>query len=118
MEAVGAEERRASITFTHETWAHINAVREERYPELRIVGWFHTHPGYGVFLSGYDLFIHRNFFNLPWQLAYVIDPVGGEAGFFGWRGEDITRLPGYYARGLEAAGSGRAGGRWRPRRSW
>ncbi|MEM3341797.1 MAG: hypothetical protein QW728_03810 [Thermoplasmata archaeon] len=26
----------------------------ERYPGLRIIGWVHTHPGHGVFLSGQD----------------------------------------------------------------
>ena len=93
VEAVGAEERRASITFTHQTWEHVNAVREAQYPQLRMVGWFHTHPGYGVFLSGFDLFIHRNFFNLPWQIAYVVDPLRGDAGFFVWQNGEITRLP-------------------------
>ena len=102
IEAAGAEERRATLTFTHETWAHVNAVKDERYPKLRIVGWFHTHPAYGIFLSGYDLFIHRNFFNLPWQLAFVLDPVAGDSGFFGWRGEDVSRLPGYYLAGVGA----------------
>ena len=121
VEAVGAEERRASITFTHETWDHVNAVREAEYPHLRIVGWYHTHPGYGVFLSGYDLFIQRNFFNLPWQVAFVVDPIRGGSGFFGWRGEEIERLPGYYLQGEPAvalaapaaverrAGAGRCG---------
>ncbi len=102
VEAVGAEERQASITFTHRTWEHVTTVKETQYPDLRIVGWFHTHPGYSVFLSGYDLFIHRNFFDLPWQVAFVIDPVHNDRGFFGWKGEEIARLPGYVVKG-EAA---------------
>ena len=52
-----------SVTFTHESWDQMHLDRERLYPELDIVGWFHTHPGFGIFLSEYDLFIHRNFFN-------------------------------------------------------
>ena len=35
---------------------------EANFPTESLVGWQHTHPGFGIFLSGYDLFIHRNFF--------------------------------------------------------
>ena len=60
------------------------------------MGWQHTHPGYGVFLSGYDLFIQKNFFNLPFQVAYVIDPIENTRGFFQWKNEKIKKLGGYY----------------------
>ena len=32
------------------------------YPDKKIVGWQHTHPGYGIFLSSYDIFIQENFY--------------------------------------------------------
>ena len=32
-----------------------------------------------------DLFIHDNFFNFPWQIAFVYDPLGGDEGSFVWR---------------------------------
>lgn len=78
-----------SIKFTHATWEDINKLKDERYPHLRIVGWFHTHPGFGIFLSRWDMFIHENFFNLPWQVAYVVDPVNGRRGFFRWENGKI-----------------------------
>jgi proteasome lid subunit RPN8/RPN11 len=31
-------------------------------PDLMLVGWFHTHPGHGPFLSDTDLFTHDGFF--------------------------------------------------------
>jgi proteasome lid subunit RPN8/RPN11 len=55
-----------------------------------VVGWHHTHPGFGVFLSGYDLFIHQHFFREPWQIALVIDPQRQELGFFQWRGDRVS----------------------------
>lgn len=90
IEARFSEAKRASLTFTHETWQYIGEVMEQRYPGERIVGWFHTHPGFGVFLSGHDMFIQKHFFDQPWQVAYVIDPVAQSRGFFRWeRGEVV-----------------------------
>lgn len=84
---------KTSLTFTHETWDRIHHEKEILYPELKIVGWFHTHPGFGVFLSNYDLFIQQNFFNLHWQVAYVIDPVNEKKGFFAWEDNQIKASP-------------------------
>jgi len=95
--AEAAESRAARITFTHETWARFAQRCEARGDDLQIVGWYHTHPGFGIFLSGHDLFIHRNFFTEPWHVALVIDPVRGDRGFFQW---EETRVPAH----------GRAGG--------
>ena len=57
---------------------------DKDHPDARIVGWYHTHPGFGIFLSGMDLFIQDNFFNLPWQVAFVYDPTSEEEGLFVW----------------------------------
>lgn len=86
----------ASLTFTHESWEQIHRERERNYPDKRIVGWHHTHPGYGIFLSSYDEFIHQNFFNLKWQIAMVVDPKSGETGLFEWKGDRLAKLEGYY----------------------
>ena len=77
-----ASGRNSAVTFTADTWAHIDREMDERHPGKRIVGWYHTHPGFGIFLSEMDLFIHDNFFNLPWQVAVVFDPVRKEEGMF------------------------------------
>lgn len=76
----------ASVTYTPESWRYIHDVLAVRYPneEALIVGWYHTHPGFGIFLSGMDLFIHQNFFTQPWHIAFVLDPVARRSGFFTW----------------------------------
>ncbi|HYG75186.1 MAG TPA: Mov34/MPN/PAD-1 family protein [Planctomycetota bacterium] len=74
----------AQVTFTHQTWDHINSIKDKEYPKQRIVGWYHTHPGFGVFLSGMDMFIQENFFNLPYQVAIVIETKKHEEGCFAW----------------------------------
>lgn len=89
-----AEHHAAQVTFTQDTWAYIHRVMDSAHPGRSIVGWYHTHPGFGVFLSEMDLFIHRNFFNLPWQVAFVVDPRSTDEGFFVWRNGEpaLTRI--------------------------
>ena len=87
-----AEEAGAHVTFTQDTWEHIYKIKDQEYPEERIVGWYHSHPGFGVFLSEQDTFIHKNFFSSPGQVAWVYDPHSDEEGCFGWVGGRIERL--------------------------
>ncbi len=77
--------KQTQVTFTAETWNSIQQEMEKKYPDKKIVGWYHTHPGFGVFLSGMDLFIQDNFFNLPWQVAWVYDPIADIDGAFVWK---------------------------------
>src|SRR5882757_4910802 len=80
-----ASQHATQVTFTAETWDHIQNVMDTEHTGKKIVGWYHTHPGFDIFLSGMDLFIQDNFFNLPWQVAFVYDPVGEKEGLFVWR---------------------------------
>jgi proteasome lid subunit RPN8/RPN11 len=90
----------AEVTFTQETWNHVHEMMDKEHPDLRIVGWYHTHPGFGVFLSDMDLFIHRHFFNAPCQIAFVYDPLSRAAGVFAWREGEPARMR-YYQVGDE-----------------
>jgi proteasome lid subunit RPN8/RPN11 len=76
----------ASVTYTPESWRYMNDKLAERYPDETavMVGWYHTHPGFGIFLSGMDQFIHQNFFTQIWHIALVLDPQGRKSGFFCW----------------------------------
>ena len=82
----------AHVTFTQDTWEHIYTVKDRDYPNKKIVGWYHSHPGFGVFLSHHDTFIHENFFSDPHQVAWVFDPHSDEEGCFGWSKGKVRRL--------------------------
>jgi proteasome lid subunit RPN8/RPN11 len=89
----------AFLTFTGRTW--IDLVRRRRaYPESVVVGWYHSHPGLGIFLSSNDRFIHRSFFaDYPWYLALVVDPISGWWGTFTWdNGEIVSCVEGFTGR--------------------
>jgi len=88
--AKDARSRAASLTFTHETWSNLRRDLEQRFPNEVVVGWQHTHPNLGVFLSAYDVFLHRHFFGESWQIAMVVDPQRQEFGFFQWRHGEIV----------------------------
>jgi proteasome lid subunit RPN8/RPN11 len=79
----------ASVTYTPESWRYMNDKLAERYPDETVVmvGWYHTHPGFGIFLSGMDQFIHQNFFTQIWHIALVLDPLAKKSGLFCWNRE-------------------------------
>lgn len=96
--ALKAETRSSSAVhfkFSHDTWIHTQETVRTKYPELHIVGWYHTHPRFAVFMSAQDLDIHRGFFRAPWHVALVLDPSQQEAGFFVWDNEDVQLADGY-----------------------
>lgn len=93
------EATKGSFKFTHETWQQISRQRDEYPPDVAMVGWYHTHPDWGVFLSGMDTFICDHFFNRPLDVALVIDPCRQDRGWFQWTGdprEKQRRVAGFY----------------------
>lgn len=89
--ADGATRKADSLKFTHEVIADIHAKRDRDFPALHIVGWYHSHPGYGIFLSADDLFMHRNFFAAAYQVAYVVDPIRDDRGMFVWLDGEVLQ---------------------------
>lgn len=83
------------LTFTQDSLVDFHAKIDEQYPEDAIVGWYHTHPRMGVFLSHYDAWLHDHFFPEPWQVALVMEPHSEVGGFF-IRQEDGALDPSQY----------------------
>lgn len=86
------------FTLTADSWSMAHKEREAHYPDLQIVGWFHTHPDLGVFFSADDEIVQQTAFTLPWQVGLVVDPLRDEANFFGWEVERgvIGPISGFY----------------------
>lgn len=60
--------------FGSKAWIALEEVMQ-KYKDLALIGWFHTHPGHGVFLSKPDLNICNNIFPEPYQFAMVMDTI-------------------------------------------
>ena len=82
------------FTFTADAWSQLHRDKERLYPNLEIVGWYHTHPGLGVFYSADDVVVHKAAFVLPWQIGLVVDPILDEACLVCWQpqpaGQDVA----------------------------
>jgi proteasome lid subunit RPN8/RPN11 len=89
---INASQAGSHVTFTQDTWEHVYKIKDREFPDARIVGWYHSHPGFGVFLSEHDTFIHKNFFSSQDQIAWVYDPHSDEEGCFGWADDRIERV--------------------------
>lgn len=80
------------------TWRDVLAARRRRdLAGWALLGWYHSHPRGGVFLSETDLEkTHRILFSDLFQVALVCDPTRRRAGYFCWRGHqeiDPTASP-------------------------
>lgn len=98
--AIGTD---VSLTFTHDTWTYVNEEQSRRGGNAKIVGWYHSHPGLGVFMSKEDEFIHSSYFTEPWQIALVVDPVCHNWGCFRWNNDDLAHTDGFYVFGEKRA---------------
>lgn len=94
--AVTADHGPVHFTFTADAWAQLHRDRSESYPDLDMVGWFHTHPDLGVFYSSDDVVVHSAAFTLPWHVGMVIDPIRQETAFFGWKAGSLESYSGFY----------------------
>lgn len=70
------------VALTHESTGRIAEALRRLPSESTVVGWYHSHPNLGVFLSGTDLRTQRACFAQDWHVAVVVDPVRRESGVF------------------------------------
>ena len=100
------------LTFTQDSLIDIHTEMDEHYPDKQIVGWYHTHPGMGVFLSPYDAWLHYHFFPEPWQVALVIEPHSAAGGFFIRQADGVLDPARYYGFYELDGNSGQSIVRW------
>ncbi|MFX1273408.1 MAG: hypothetical protein ACFFBP_09230 [Promethearchaeota archaeon] len=56
--------------------------RKENNDNLLNIGWWHSHPGFGCFLSHIDIATQKDIFFQPYHVALVVDPIRNELAFF------------------------------------
>jgi proteasome lid subunit RPN8/RPN11 len=96
--AVSHDHGPVHFKFTADSWAQLHQDKAASFPDLEIVGWFHTHPDLGVFYSGDDVVVHSAAFTLPWHVGLVFDPIRDEACFFGWVDGRLAAYEGFYEK--------------------
>ena len=74
----------------------IEKQREKYFPDSVLMGWMHTQPGYGIFLTTQDMLIQKKFFKEAYQGLMIIDPIENADAFFAWEDGEIKSARGYY----------------------
>jgi proteasome lid subunit RPN8/RPN11 len=78
------------VTFTHKTWDTAFAEMAKIKPDAELIGWYHSHPNFGVFLSDHDKFIQTQFFAPDGRITIVVDPIRGKRGWFISRDKEVV----------------------------
>ncbi len=65
-----------SVKFSREAFTELTKSYLSHFKQKKlIVGWIHSHPSYGCFLSQTDIDTQKRFFSAPFNIAMVIDPL-------------------------------------------
>lgn len=93
----GKEGRGTSVRFEldEEELSRLGAQAAIEYPDMRVVGWWHSHPGHGIFYSSWDQTCHKSLFGVPGMVGLVVDPQSGKEGWFGClrEGDEAQSIP-------------------------
>jgi proteasome lid subunit RPN8/RPN11 len=73
-----SESTEYSLKMSAQVWTDANhrikQLCEAGIRDIRIVGWFHSHPNLGAFFSSTDRATQAAFFYQPYSVGWVIDP--------------------------------------------
>ena len=95
-----------SLRVVNRVIADMEQVSIKTYPNQIVIGWYHTHPGNGIFFSENDELIHETFYRETANVALILDPVMEidplretykNIAFFYWKGKSVAKSSGYYA---------------------
>ncbi len=78
------------VSFTEEAFKELIPLVAKKIKKSLIVGWAHSHPGYGCFLSATDQATQRNYFSESFNVALVVDPLKGDKKFFRLSGSSYS----------------------------
>lgn len=81
-----------SVRFDRAGFEKLFASLDDSGFDYVIVGWYHSHPGHGCFMSKTDINTQNTMFNNPWNFAIVVDPVNFDVGAFALRDGKITEI--------------------------
>lgn len=78
-----------SVSFSEEAFPQLaKQINESRRKNKIVVGWSHSHPNFGCFLSSTDVQTQKKYFSEEFSIAMVIDPVRREKKVFKINGRE------------------------------
>lgn len=92
----GVTEKQGKYNFTEKVWGDIYQQCEKYFPGQEIMGWFLAKPGFPVEKTLVTEETHRTYFSGADKVLFMMEPLEGESGFFGFDGNSFTKQSGYY----------------------
>jgi len=80
------------VRFDKESYAELFAELDASGFDYVIVGWYHSHPGYGCFMSKTDLSTQISAFRESFHSAIVVDPINKEIDAFKLKGKKCVSV--------------------------
>lgn len=68
------EKLKGTETITSQSWKYISEDMEKYFSGLNIVGWMHSRPSFGAFVTSRDEAYHKKVFGAGTQVFFVVDP--------------------------------------------
>jgi len=81
-----------SVRFDRDGFPELFSNLDQLGYDYLLVGWYHSHPGYGCFMSETDLQTQGSSFSEAYHVALVVDPVRKEMKAFGSRKGGVVEI--------------------------
>lgn len=76
------EKLKGMETITGQSWKYISEEVEKYFPDLEIVGWMHSRPSFGAFVTSRDEAYHKKVFGGKNKVFFVVDPADRQDRFY------------------------------------
>lgn len=85
-------------TITTQSWKYISEEIEKYFTDLEIVGWMHSRPSFGAFVTSRDEAYHKKVFKNDSQVFFVVDPIDRLDKFYTMNesGSSMRPVKGYF----------------------
>lgn len=80
------------VRFDNDSYSELFSELDSSGFDYVIVGWYHSHPGYGCFMSQIDLNTQVTSFHESYHSAVVVDPINKEIQAFKLKGKRCTNV--------------------------
>ena len=85
------------IEFSQSSNDYHTEMLDKYFPGLSIVGWIHSQPGYGTYLSNKNYSYHRESFTEAYQVFFVTDPAQRMDAFYVYNEDkELIESKGYF----------------------
>lgn len=98
VQAKFTEKLKGMETITGQSWKYISEEAEKYFADLEIVGWMHSRPSFGAFVTSRDEAYHKKVFGGKDQVFFVVDPVDRQDRFYvlNDNGASLRPVKGYF----------------------